>query len=154
MNPADRAIKAPLYAACRAATEQRIDTIRAELAALAEAKTNETKSSVGDKYETGRAMLQLEEDKYRRQLAEALRTWELLDRIDPAHQSPTARAGSLVRTDRGNYYLAIGIGKLTLDDTEVYCVSLGAPLARVLLGKRAGDAVTFNGTVYRIEGVG
>ena len=60
------------------------------------------------------------------------------------------QAGSLVRTDRGNFYVAIGIGKVTLDGEVYYCVSVGAPLVRAMLGKEVGDEVTFNGVVRRI----
>lgn len=145
--------KQKLYAACVAATEQRIHTIRETLAALAEAKNSETKSSVGDKYETGRAMLQIEEEKGNRQLLEALQTRQILESIDPDHLSATVRAGSLVRTDQGNYYVAIGIGKVTLDGEVYYCVSAAAPLVKAMLGKQAGEEVTFNGVVRQIEGV-
>ena len=145
--------KRKLYAACVAATEQRIRTIRETLAALAEAKNSETKSSVGDKYETGRAMLQIEEEKSKRQLWDALQTRQVLERIDPDHASATVRAGSLVRTDQGSYYVAIGIGKVTLDGEVYYCVSAAAPLVKAMLGKQAGDEVNFNGTVRKIEAV-
>jgi transcription elongation GreA/GreB family factor len=145
--------KPQLYAACVTATEQRIRTIRETLDALAEAKNNETKSSVGDKYETGRAMLQIEEEKGQRQLLEALQTRQVLESIDPDQSSATVRVGSLVRTDRGNYYVAIGIGKVVLDGEAYYCVSVEAPLVRAMLGKQVGDEVAFNGVVRQIKGV-
>lgn len=43
--------------------EQKIKTVQQSIASIQEARNNETKSSAGDKYETGRAMMQAELDK-------------------------------------------------------------------------------------------
>jgi transcription elongation GreA/GreB family factor len=96
-------------------------------------------------------MLQIEEENSKRQLWEAIRTRQLLDHIAPDHESATVQAGTLVRTDRGSYYIAIGIGKVTLDGETYFCVSVEAPLARALLGKLAGAEVMVNGTAHRIK---
>ena len=46
-----------------------------------EAANEEGKSSVGDKYETGRAMMQIERDKAAQQLDEALKLKNIIDQI-------------------------------------------------------------------------
>ena len=63
--------KPQLYVFCRAFVEERIARIQNNIKGIQEALTSETKSSAGDKHETGRAMLQLEREKLGRQLAEA-----------------------------------------------------------------------------------
>jgi len=52
-------IKEALYKACEEDTEKRINVIERNLKSIEESRNNETKSSAGDKYETGRAMLQI-----------------------------------------------------------------------------------------------
>jgi|GEM_PF-4477764 len=49
--------------------------------------------------------------------------------------------GSVVITDNGNYYLAIG--KLILDDKEFLALSPTSPLGAQLMGCIAGNKITF-----------
>lgn len=119
--------------------------LEAALASVTESRDNETKSSVGDKYETGRAMMQLEEEKYRTQLANNLQAQSLLDRIDPDLVRDKVEHGSLVQTDRGWYFLAIGIGKVKLQDKLFFVVSTDSPIGGMLLQKQVGDQIIFQG---------
>ena len=57
------AIKEKLYIACEAYVDERIKRIEAAMAGLESDLENETKSSAGDKYETGREMINLEINK-------------------------------------------------------------------------------------------
>ena len=54
-------IKRELYHKCTEYIDQRIESIQKKLDDVAESRSNETKSSAGDKHETGRTMMQLEE---------------------------------------------------------------------------------------------
>ncbi|MFT4838171.1 MAG: hypothetical protein ACI9V9_000075, partial [Oleispira sp.] len=63
---------------CLETVGERLTTIEKNLDSLMDAKRNETKSSAGDKYETGRAMIQNEEELYKRQRAE---TSKILDQL-------------------------------------------------------------------------
>lgn len=76
------------------------------------AANEETKSSAGDKYETGRAMMQLEIEKQSVQLAEAMKLKHVLSQINPEKTTETIQSGSLVFTDQGNFYISISAGKL------------------------------------------
>ena len=64
-------LKKDLYLFCQAYISNRKARIEARIAAVSEALEAESKSSAGDKHETGRAMLQLEREKLGHQLAEA-----------------------------------------------------------------------------------
>lgn len=144
-------IKARLYALCQQYVQQRIDTFQEAIDASRAAVNDETKSSAGDKYETGRAMAQLDQEKNMQQLVEAQSLKNALARIDPAQQSRSAAPGSLVITDKGNFYLAISAGKLELDGEVYYAVSLSSPIAKELLGKAENGQVQFNGMQYQIR---
>ena len=138
-------LKGELYTHCQECLQNKINTIQSALISITESRDNETKSSVGDKYETGRAMMQLEEEKYQAQLANALQSKNILDRIDPHKSATRVEAGCLVETDRGWYYLAIGIGKVKLRDQTFFVISTDAPVGRLLLQKQKGDQVVFQG---------
>ena len=104
----------------------------------------ETKSSAGDKYETGRAMMHLEKEKLASQRAEALRQKKVLDQINLS-PSPAVALGSLVQTNRGWFFVAVGLGKMSLEQEECFAISPAAPIGQALMGKVAGEACTFNG---------
>ncbi len=146
-------VKAALHQACAEHIERTIRTITQNLASIDASRSSETKSSAGDKYETGRAMLHLEEQNNHRQLTEILKVQQNLGRIHPTHSSDSVKAGSLVMTDRGNYYLAVGVGKVTLKGELYYCISPQSPIGITLLYKGKGERTEFNGRVMLIRAV-
>lgn len=56
-------LKEELYELCVDFVDSRLSTIQQTIESNQKALTSETKSSAGDKHETGRAMLQLEMEK-------------------------------------------------------------------------------------------
>jgi transcription elongation GreA/GreB family factor len=146
-------MKQSFFAACLAYVQQRIDTATEAMRAAQESANSETKSSAGDKYETGRAMAQLERDRHAQLLAEAQRMKQDLLQLDLSTSSAVARAGSLVLTSRGAFFLGISAGRLSTEAGECVAMSVASPLGTLLRGKRAGDSVAFNRMEYRIERV-
>ncbi|MEM7103323.1 MAG: GreA/GreB family elongation factor [Bacteroidota bacterium] len=143
-------IKVTLYKECMSIVRQRLEEIESRLAAIKEARDNETKSSVGDKYETGRAMMQMEEDNFSRQLVQAREVVKRLSTIAPNKTYEKAALGSLISTTKGLYFLAIGLGKVVVDGKTYFCISVDSPIGKVLLNKQPGDTVSFNQNEIRI----
>ncbi len=85
---------------------------------------SETKSSAGDKYETGRSMMQLEQAKNRSFLLEAQQVKEELLKIETKSTSDKVRIGSPVETNKGNYYISVGISKVKLEGKLYYCYAV------------------------------
>lgn len=139
-----RAIKQSLHNYCSLHLKERIESLESALTTIEEARNNETKSSVGDRYETGRAMMQQEEEKYHAQLANAIHLSHQLGRIDPDHGYDRVVSGSLVITTAGKYFMAVGLGKIKLDEGLYYAISVEAPISQAMLGKRKGDRLHFN----------
>ncbi len=134
--------------------QEKIDTATRAIQSAKEARDNETKSSVGDKYETGRAMMQLEQQRHEAQLMKALQLKKELSQINTAKRYEQVELGSLVRTDRGVYFISIGLGKVVLDDETYFAISVAAPIAEVMLGKKVGDDFEFNGNTMRVIEIG
>ncbi|RZJ91452.1 MAG: 3-oxoacyl-ACP synthase [Hymenobacter sp.] len=146
--------KSTYYTACLAYVQLRIDAARIGMAAAQESSNSETKSSAGDKYETGREMANQERDRHAAQLHEAQQLLAALQKINPELPSDTVRTGALVATSLGLLYLSIGAGKLVAaEGQEFLAVSPAAPVAAALSGKRAGEAVLFNGKVVQVLAV-
>ncbi|GAA4346580.1 hypothetical protein GCM10023185_01030 [Hymenobacter saemangeumensis] len=145
--------KPALHTACQAFIEQRIAAARAAMDAAQESALSDTKSSAGDKYETGREMAGAERERNAAQLLQAQQQLAELNRISPDAACDTVRPGALLRTSLGWFYLAISAGKLVVEGQEVFAVSAAAPVALALKGKRAGEEAVFNGKVLRVEEV-
>ena len=139
-----------MYDFCSLFVEGRLGRIQKRIASINESLTSETKSSAGDKHETGRAMLQLEREKLGRQLAEAETTKQLLSKINVNSQFDKIGLGSFVRTSKANYFLSISAGEFKDGKVSVYCVSVATPIGQLLLGKSIGDCITFNGNDIQI----
>ena len=144
-------IKQYLFRKCQEHAATRIQTIEQTLHSIEESRNNETKSSVGDKYETGRAMMQMEAEKTKHQLFQAIQENNALLKIDPKKLAQTVDVGSLVITNKGMYYLAIGIGKVMVDGQRYYCVSIQSPIAQQLYQQKVGKAFEFNGARMVIQ---
>lgn len=121
--------------------------------AVQEAANEETKSSAGDKYETGRAMMQQEQDKAAGQLMEALKLKKVLDQLNPDREQPAVGMGSLVKTSLGNFYISASIGQLSMEGIDYMIISPVAPLAQQLAGLKAGEELNFNGRKFKVEQV-
>ena len=77
----------------------------------------------------------------------------LLQKVDIESVSQTIRLGSLIITNRGNYFLAISMGKISIEDTPYFVVSVVSPIGKLLLGKQKGAAFVFNGMKFQIQKV-
>ncbi|MFM7852135.1 MAG: 3-oxoacyl-ACP synthase, partial [Flammeovirgaceae bacterium] len=76
-------LKKLIYTACLRMIQERQHYSRLAMSSAQDAANAEEKSSAGDKYETGRAMAQIERDKAAMQLAEVLKMGGALEKIDP-----------------------------------------------------------------------
>ena len=140
----DESVKQQLYGFCKSFIENRLVRINSSIDSLQEALTSETKSSAGDKHETGRAMIQLEREKLGNQLAEAQLLQELFKKIPLQSSSSQVGLGSLVLTDQQNYYMGISAGELNIDGVSYFAIAPNTPIGKLLLGKVVDDVVVFN----------
>lgn len=144
-------LKEALYNNCKEFVEKRLQNVEEVISSNQKALQTETKSSAGDKHETGRAMLQLEMEKAGQQLAGIRQMKEILAKIDISKTSKNAHLGSIVYTDKANYFLSISAGHLTIESTNYFAVSVSSPIGKLLLGKQKGEAISFNGNVFKVS---
>lgn len=111
---------------------------------------NETKSSAGDKFETGRAMMHIERDKNAQQLSEARKLELFLSQIKADKVFDRVAFGSVVQTDFGNYFISIAAGRIIVDKKKYFAISPQAPLAKEMMQKEKGDTITFNDKPIKI----
>lgn len=134
-------IKESLLLQCHTVVNDQLDTVRTFVKNNRAALDQESKSSAGDKHETGRAMLHLEMEKASRQLAEALKMKEILQKISLEQVSKKIKLGSLIETDQGSFFLSVSLGPLKIQNQTYFAVSTASPVGQLLLGKETGASI-------------
>ena len=123
-----------------------------QLIAETRASNNDTKSSMGDKYETSREMLQQEINNLQLQLNEQLKSQKILKNIQP-NPHKTVILGSLVETEKGMFFVAISLGEILFNQEKVFVISTESPLAKAMNGKKVGETFIVNNLTQIIKNI-
>ena len=123
-----------------------------QLIAETRASNNDTKSSMGDKYETSREMLQQEINNLQIQLNEHLKSLQILKNINPiAHK--VVGLGSWVETEKGRFFIAVSLGEITFNQEKIFVISAESPLAKAMNGKKVGETFIVNNLSQIIKNI-
>ena len=137
-------MKKVLFNHCRAYLQKKMKTLEQQKKSLQKDLTSETKSSVGDKHETGRAMIQLEREKLGNQIREIELNYQRLNTIENVKTSNSISLGSIIFTDKANYYVAIAADSCEVNSKVFYCISSQSPIGKLLIGKKVNESIIFN----------
>lgn len=143
--------KKSLFEACKNMLLQRIADGEKAMLDAQEAANSEEKSSMGDKYETGRAMSQLARDMSAKQVFENKQELANLLKLENTKTDKTIVQGSVVMANGKVFYIAVGLGVIDFNGMQVTVLSPKAPLANLMLGKKAGDTFELNKKQFAIE---
>ncbi len=146
-------LKRKLFSLCEEYVNQKIESAQEAIDNAQNSANEETRSSSGDKYETGRSMMQLEIEKYSSQLEEGLKLKKTLSQISIEKSFESVIPGSLVITNNGNYFIAISAGKVTLKNIDYFSISIASPLGQALYNKSVKDEISFRDKIYKIEAI-
>jgi len=113
---------------------------------------NDTKSSMGDKYETGREMLQQEINNLQVQLNEILKQKDALKTI-LKKPSDKAEKGAAVKTDKGLFFISVSLGEIEIDNQKIICISPESPLAKAMNGRQKNEVFQINSINQKIENI-
>jgi len=113
---------------------------------------SETKSSMGDKYETSREMVAQEIRNLQRQLSEVRNQMDALARLNNA-PCKLAELGALVETGAGLFYVSAPVGHLDMEGRKIMTLSPEAPLIKAMQGCRSGDTFSLNNSTQKVVGI-
>lgn len=152
-EPEKIALKNKLKLAGQQVIGQRIAAAKALINNAQEAANNEEKSSAGDKYETARAMNQLEKEMHTKQLAQHNNELALLNGVKTDVIYSAVTTGACIESGGMIFFIAAGLGKQTIEGELIIFLSPQAPLAKQLQHKKAGDHFVFNGKEITITAI-
>jgi len=146
----DISLKQKLLDHCKVVLANRINVAMHAMNQAQEAANSEGKSSAGDKYETSRAMGQLDRDMNARQLEEAQRDLAFINTIPSEVNFDSAQTVSVLVTEKFSYFISTGLGSVVIENQQFIFLSPSSPVAKVMLGKTSGEIFFFNGQSIKI----
>jgi hypothetical protein len=129
-----------------------IEQLKREMHEIQAAANEETKSSSGDKYETGRAMAHLELEKLNLSLSMKQDALSQLRRINKDLKT-IVQPGSLVYASSGIFFIGVHGSTVNVENQKVTSITLASPLAKALLGTSVGSIVKINEREIFVEAV-
>ncbi|HBS12790.1 MAG TPA: hypothetical protein DEO36_09655, partial [Flavobacteriaceae bacterium] len=95
----------------------------------------------------------LEMEKASQQLEGIYTIKTILTKVNLDDNSEFIKLGSLIITNQANYFLAISVGEIKIENKVYYAISPSSPIGSLLLGKRVGEGFIFNGNSIVIDEV-
>jgi len=150
----EKSIRQDIFDGLCSELDSSLKSRRGHLLSLRESLGSETKSSAGDKHETGRAMIHLEQ----------ARVQDAVDRLEAMRSKMRQYAaavgtfhrvcaGALVQTSGPWVLVGVSLGKIQLPYALVLCVGAEAPLAQQWHGAQPGDQVALGPQQLTIEAI-
>jgi transcription elongation GreA/GreB family factor len=142
--------KEDVYKHCLQVVMNKMQASQAALDELTSSLGNETKSTAGDKYETARAMLHIEQENTSRQLQAVKEQLTTLEALNITANTGKVINGSLVTTDKNIFFISVALSKVLVNGVAVIALSALSPLGQKLMGQGVQDRVEMNGISYII----
>ena len=148
-NKEERVIKLTLdfkkhvYQDCLDLVEKKNQLLHHEIKAAQEAGNDQTKSSAGDKHETGRAMVQLTQENLGKQIDQIQLLQHGLNGINPENKMDKVEIGALIQTNEMLLFVGVSLGNLNVLNQSVFAISLASPLGNAMRNKKAKDVISF-----------
>jgi hypothetical protein len=146
-------IKQQAYEIVLQQMQQKIAALEQSLLDIKESISNETKSTAGDKYETARAMLHIEQENLMKQLAYALNQKNEITTVDINLVSSVIENGSLITTNFGMFFIVAAMGKIEVAGNVIITLSKNSPLGILFMGKQPEAIFDFGQRQYVIKKV-
>ena len=138
--------KEKIYQTAIALVKEKINLLKTERKAINDGILEDTKSSAGDKFETGRETMSRDLMTVENQLKQANYEFDELCRFQAIKEaSATVQEGSLVQVGTDTYLISVSLGQLVVEGKKLFLLSKNSPLGEILIGKKKNDQVEFRG---------
>lgn len=144
--------KDKIYQTAIAQVKEKITILSEERKAINDGILEDTKSSAGDKFETGRETMSADLMTVENQLKQANLLFDELCRLQSIkNPAPTVQEGSLVQLGTDNFLISVGLGQVVVEGEKYFLLSKNSPLGEILIGKKKNDQVEFRGKTTEIS---
>lgn len=143
-------VREVLIEECKNYVNSQVQHIQDAISGAQESAKNESKSSAGDKHETGKSQMQLEQEKNSVLLQRMMLQKKVFPYLDNYVSNGKVQLGSYVQTTQGNYFIAIGLGLIEIQGIKCFVVSPSAPIGKRLIDSEIGDSFEMNGKTIKV----
>ena len=148
MNTDYKFVKTNLLAACIEKQQLMMQAAQQAMRDMQEsALEGRSNEEMGDAFA---AQCQNEHTMYAKRVHEANGILTILERAKGVKCGNTIGFGSLVITDKQNFFVAAGIGEFKLDDDNFFIISAQTPIFQEMEGKAEGETFEFRGREYKV----
>ena len=145
-------IKQELLQVCMDYVKKRIYNYKLEMETIKESIENNDKVNSEDD-DSGNGKLLNDLEKNAQHLNDATKMLETLKQINPKIYNESGALGSIVYTQTNIFFLSVSVGKIELEGSSYFAISLQSPIGVLLRNKIKGDQINFNGTNYTITDI-
>lgn len=139
-------LKEKIFQAAIRQLKEKISLLQQERKAVSEGILEDTKSSAGDKFETGREMMTQDLKTIETTIEKLQEDLDEIYRVQSIKSNSEAvREGSLIQLGTDFFLISASIGQLEVDGKKYFLLSRNSPLGQVLIGKKKGENVLFRG---------
>lgn len=142
-------LKQELLQVCTDYVNKRIYNYKLEMDTIKDSIENNDKGNSEDD-DSGNGKLLNDLEKNAQHLNDATKMMETLKQINPKIQNESGTLGSIVFTQTNVFFLSVSVGKIELENSSYFAISLQSPIGMLLRNKTKGDQINFNGTTYTI----
>lgn len=146
-----KTLKNSLLDACIEKQQQMVQTAREAMLSIQESALSERSNE--ELTDSFTAQMQNEQSMYARRMHEAQGVLTILERVKGVKPGPNVGFGSLVITDKMNFFVAASMGDFDLEGEKYFIISAQTPIYTAMDGKQAGDSFSFRGRNYKIKEV-
>jgi len=141
--------KKKLYDRCLEILEERAETARKQMNEVQE-DANEAEQE-HDVFDGSRSELLRKRDIYAEQLQKAVDEIQILKKVSFDDITKQVEFGAVVITNKQKMFIALGLGKVTLNDDIYYVISKDVPIYKAMEGLKKGDEFEFNNMKFTIK---
>ena len=142
-------LKKNLVEACIKEVDERAESLR-KVMDEAQQSANDY-GQPKDRYDSYRTQLLRKRDMFGQQLQKILDQRNLLDKIDLEKKSSRVGFGSLVKTDKQQIFVCIGLGKFSFNSEEYFVISKGVPFYKAMENLKEGEQFSFRDQTFTIQ---
>ena len=144
-------LKKKIYERCLSILQDNAETARQTMNQIQE-DANEAEQE-HDVFDGSRSELLRERDIYAEQLQKAVDEIQILKKVSFDRLEDEVEFGAVVLTNRHNMFIALGLGKVQVDDQTYFVISKDVPIYKAMEGMKPGDRFTFNNMEFEINDV-
>lgn len=146
----DDILKEEIIKECFSVLSIKENALKIDIAQLRDGIANDSKSSMGDKYETSREMSQQEINRLEQQQSVVKQQVFQLKNIALNANLDRVALGSFVQTTIGYFLIATALGEVQFNNLSIYVISPVAPIAKLLLNQTIGNEILINNKQIKI----